>query len=131
MAFMMVARVAMGWDSIGTWQDATWLMVDPARCAMNRWVFGGMAWSLGATRYQDGMVSQAGAPEGSPDAWTQLSPQELQIAELAAEGFSNRQIAQRLYLSHRTIGTHLYKHFPKLGVTSRTQLHDALQPRDH
>jgi DNA-binding CsgD family transcriptional regulator len=47
----------------------------------------------------------------------QLTAQELQIAQLAAQGLSNRDIAQRLYLSHRMIGTHLYRIFPKLGIT--------------
>jgi len=61
-----------------------------------------------------------------PEAWAQLSPQELQIAQLAAEGLSNREIAEQLYLSHRTVESHLYRLFPKLGVTSRTQLRDAL-----
>jgi DNA-binding CsgD family transcriptional regulator len=56
----------------------------------------------------------------------QLTPQELQIAQLAAEGLSNRDIGQRLYLSHRTIGSHLYRIFPKLGVTSRAQLRAAI-----
>jgi DNA-binding CsgD family transcriptional regulator len=60
--------------------------------------------------------------------WTSLSPQELQIAMLAAAGLSNREIAQRLYLSHRTIGSHLYRIFPKLGITSRTQLRTAVTP---
>jgi DNA-binding NarL/FixJ family response regulator len=55
-----------------------------------------------------------------------LSPQELQIARLAAEGLSNREIGQRLYLSHRTIGSHLYRMFPKLGISSRAQLGSAL-----
>jgi DNA-binding CsgD family transcriptional regulator len=55
-----------------------------------------------------------------------LSPQELQIAQLAAEGLSNREIGQRLYLSHRTISSHLYRIFPKLGITSRAQLGSAL-----
>ena len=45
---------------------------------------------------------------------------------MAAEGMSNREIGQRLFLSHRTVGTHLYKIFPKLGITSRSQLHAAL-----
>lgn len=60
------------------------------------------------------------------DARDQLSPQELQIAQLAADGFSNREIGQRLYLSHRTVGSHLYRMFPKLGITSRAELHAAL-----
>ena len=55
-----------------------------------------------------------------------LSPQELQIAHLAAEGLSNREIGERLYLSHRTVGSHLYRIFPKLGITSRAQLAAAL-----
>jgi DNA-binding CsgD family transcriptional regulator len=55
-----------------------------------------------------------------------LTPQELEIAEMAASGLSNREIGQRLFLSHRTIGSHLYRVFPKLGVTSRAQLRDAL-----
>jgi DNA-binding NarL/FixJ family response regulator len=57
-----------------------------------------------------------------PEAWDQLTPQELQIAQLAANGLSNREIGQQLYLSHRTVGTHLYRVFPKLGITSRAQL---------
>ena len=56
-----------------------------------------------------------------------LSPQELQIAQLAAEGLSNREIGARLFLSPRTISTHLYRIFPKLDVTSRTQLAPRLQ----
>ena len=40
----------------------------------------------------------------APGAWAQLSPQELQIAQLAADGLSNREIGERLYLSHRTVG---------------------------
>jgi DNA-binding CsgD family transcriptional regulator len=51
-----------------------------------------------------------------------LSGQELQIARLAAEGMSNREIGERLYLSHRTVASHLYRAFPKLNVTSRSQL---------
>jgi DNA-binding CsgD family transcriptional regulator len=57
-----------------------------------------------------------------------LSPQETQIAELAAEGLSNREIGQRLFLSHRTVSSHLYRVFPKLGVTARSQLAGALVP---
>jgi DNA-binding CsgD family transcriptional regulator len=61
-----------------------------------------------------------------PEARDQLTAQELQISRLAAQGLSNREIGQRLYLSHRTISTHLYRVFPKLGITSRAELGGAL-----
>jgi ATP/maltotriose-dependent transcriptional regulator MalT len=57
-----------------------------------------------------------------PDARKHLTTQELQIAEMAATGLSNREIGQKLYLSHRTVESHLYRIFPKLGITSRAQL---------
>ena len=63
-----------------------------------------------------------------PEARDQLTAQELQIAQLAARGLSNREIGQRLFLSHRTISTHLYRVFPKLGITSRAELGAALAP---
>ena len=65
-----------------------------------------------------------------PEARDQLTAQELQIAQLAAEGLSNREIGQRLFLSHRTVSTHLYRVFPKLGITSRAELDAALAPVD-
>jgi DNA-binding CsgD family transcriptional regulator len=61
-----------------------------------------------------------------PETRDQLTPQELQIAGLAAEGLSNREIGQQLYISHRTVAYHLRRIFPKLGITSRTQLHAAV-----
>ncbi len=45
----------------------------------------------------------------------QLSPQELRIAQLAATGLTNKEIAAKLYLSHRTVGYHLHRIFPKVG----------------
>jgi DNA-binding CsgD family transcriptional regulator len=62
---------------------------------------------------------------------TALTAQEHQIADLAAGGLSNKQIAERLRLSHRTVGAHLYRIFPKLGVTSRAGLRDAMDDLRH
>lgn len=62
----------------------------------------------------------------TPEALDQLTPQELQITQLAAQGLTNREIGQRLYLSHRTVSSHLYRIFPKLGVTSRSELGASL-----
>ena len=55
-----------------------------------------------------------------------LTAQELQIVGMAAAGLTNREIGQRLYLSHRTIGSHLYRAYPKLGIAARSQLRDVL-----
>jgi len=65
-----------------------------------------------------GEVSQ----KREPGVLEQLTPQELQVAQMAANGLSNREIGQKLYLSHRTVGSHLYRIYPKLGVTARWQL---------
>lgn len=72
----------------------------------------------------------AGGTRHTPrsDGLPQLTSQELQIATLAARGLSNRQIGEQLFLSHRTVGSHLYHLFPKLGITTRAQLADALKP---
>jgi DNA-binding CsgD family transcriptional regulator len=61
-----------------------------------------------------------------PEAWAQLTPQELQIAQMAAEGMSNKEIGERLFISTRTVSTHLYHLFPKLAIASRNDLRDAL-----
>ena len=63
-----------------------------------------------------------------PDARDRLTPQELQIAQLAAVGLTNREIGEKLYLSHRTISSHLHRIFPKLEITARSALRAALGP---
>jgi DNA-binding CsgD family transcriptional regulator len=55
-----------------------------------------------------------------------LTTQEFKIASLAATGMTNKEIGESLFLSHRTIGAHLYQIFQKLGITSRAALRDAL-----
>jgi DNA-binding CsgD family transcriptional regulator len=55
-----------------------------------------------------------------------LTPQQRQVAQLAARGLSNREIGAQLYLSPRTISFHLYNIFPKLGITARSQLATAI-----
>jgi ATP/maltotriose-dependent transcriptional regulator MalT len=91
---------------------------------------------LGATEWADRAAAELAAaglaatgPTRRPAEARPIEPltaQELQVAELAAAGLSNKQIGARLYLSHRTVGAHLYRIFPKLGIASRAALRDAL-----
>jgi DNA-binding CsgD family transcriptional regulator len=74
-------------------------------------------------------TGQQVSPDGRPDS-TSLTPQQNEIATMAAAGLTNKQIGERLFLSHRTVATHLYQIFPKLGVTSRAALRDALSARN-
>jgi DNA-binding CsgD family transcriptional regulator len=80
---------------------------------------------------QELRASGGAAPVPATPARDVLSPQELRIAELAASGLSNRQIGQRVYLSHRTVAAHLYHAFPKLGISSRYQIREALLALDN
>jgi DNA-binding CsgD family transcriptional regulator len=66
-------------------------------------------------------------PRAGEDVLDRLTPQELEVVTLAASGLTNRQIAERLFLSDRTVGGHLHRAFPKLHVATRAALRDALQ----
>jgi DNA-binding CsgD family transcriptional regulator len=59
-----------------------------------------------------------------------LTWQERRIAELAADGLTNKEIGEQTHLSPRTVSTHLYRLFPRLGVTTRTALRHALNRLD-
>ncbi|WP_406435745.1 AAA family ATPase [Streptomyces sp. NBC_00631] len=78
-------------------------------------------------------ASVPGPAEGSraEGFLTELTPREYEIAELAARGLTNKQIAEKFFISHRTVGAHLYQIYPKLGITSRGALRDALSARQH
>ncbi|WP_433346049.1 helix-turn-helix transcriptional regulator [Microtetraspora malaysiensis] len=64
--------------------------------------------------------------QGEAAGMASLTPQQQEIAMLAAAGLTNKQIGERLFLSPRTVANHLYQLFPKLGVASRAALRDAL-----
>jgi DNA-binding CsgD family transcriptional regulator len=57
----------------------------------------------------------------------ELNAQERRIAMLAASGLTNKEIGDHLRLSPRTVGSYLYRVFPKLGITSRAALRNALR----
>jgi DNA-binding CsgD family transcriptional regulator len=63
---------------------------------------------------------------GERDALWELTPQQRQIVRLAGDGLTNREIGDRLFLSPRTVSSHLYRSYPKLGVAGRHQLRDLI-----
>jgi len=97
----------------------------PLRAARDTFdALGALPWSDRAS--QELRASGETSRQRVPEARDQLSPQEVQVAGLAASGLSNREIGEKLYLSHRTVASHLYRIFPKLGITSRAELPGAL-----
>ena len=54
--------------------------------------------------------------------WGSLTPAEEAVSELVAEGLTNREVAEKLYLSPHTVDSHLRHIFRKLDITSRVQL---------
>jgi DNA-binding CsgD family transcriptional regulator len=93
---------------------------------------GAQPWAL---RANSELRASGHAPREAGYGITSLTPREREIARLAAAGLSNKQIGERLFLTHRTVAAHLYQIFPKLGVTSRAALHAAIasaqQPEEH
>ncbi|WP_405096044.1 LuxR C-terminal-related transcriptional regulator [Micromonospora sp. NBC_01412] len=86
---------------------------------------------LGATALAEQAAAElraAGEAVGGPDlpAAAVLTGQQLRIAQLVAEGATNREIASRMFLSTRTVDHHLRNIFHRLGIRSRTQLARAL-----
>jgi len=94
---------------------------DQLRCAFEMFDEMGMTAFAGRARAELRATGERARPRslGSPEV---LTPQEAQIARLAAERLSNREIASQLFISDRTVEYHLHKVFRKLDVTSRAQL---------
>ena len=83
--------------------------------------------SVGATAWAERAASELrasgeGVPVQEVEGIASLTAQELQIARYVSQGASNKDIAAQLFLSPRTVEYHLYKAYPKLGITSRSQL---------
>jgi DNA-binding CsgD family transcriptional regulator len=72
---------------------------------------------------RSGTVGRRARPD---TGWGSLTGSERQIARLAGEGLTNREIGEQLFVSHRTVATHLAHIFGKLGLSSRVELARAL-----
>ncbi|MEV5958266.1 AAA family ATPase [Streptomyces sp. NPDC051987] len=85
--------------------------------------------ALAAAAGSELRASGAAPAPADPGPLEQLTAQQRQIVQLAAGGLSNREIGERLFLSPRTVGSHLYNVYPKLGISSRHQLRDLVRGR--
>ena len=129
----LLARLCQGIAAIDGERepDAIWLLLDLVEAALRA---SRVSEAAAAQAWADRAAAQLRAtkrarPCGVRCASGAPTLRELEIAELAAAGLSNKQIGCLLFLSHRTVGAHLYRVFPKLGITSRAALRDALNAR--
>jgi DNA-binding CsgD family transcriptional regulator len=84
------------------------------------------AWAEGAALSTSEVIAYAqrgrGGRKRPSSGWGSLTPTELDVVRLVSEGLGNKDIATRLFVSHRTVQTHLTHVYNKLGMTSRVQL---------
>ena len=117
----------MSEDSLRTAIDAIRTQMPPAEFET--------AWAAGRRMTMEQAVRQAStfaaeltsapAPQSAPASAPSLdryglSPRELEVLRIVAEGLTDPEVAERLYLSSRTVSTHLRSIYTKLGVNSRT-----------
>ncbi len=84
------------------------------------------AWAEGAALSTDEAIAYAQRGRGErkrpASGWGSLTPTELDVVRLLSEGLSNKDIAARLFMSPRTVETHLTHVYAKLDLSSRVQL---------
>jgi DNA-binding CsgD family transcriptional regulator len=87
---------------------------------------GAAPWTRRAESEQRACGVTVQAPQGAPGALDGLTAQQREIVILAGHGLTNGEIADRLFLSPRTVASHLYRSYPKLGIAGRRQLRDII-----
>jgi predicted ATPase/class 3 adenylate cyclase/DNA-binding CsgD family transcriptional regulator len=123
-------RRSTGYVRFKVYRDAYDTAVSSARAALGDDEFD-RAWVEGEAMSLDEAVAYAQRGRGErkrpASGWASLTPTEQQVARLVSEGMSNKEMAERLFVSPHTVRTHLQHVYSKLGVTSRVQL--ANQPK--
>src|SRR4051812_49894172 len=84
------------------------------------------AWAEGAALSMEEAIAYARRGRGErkrpSSGWASLTPAELDVVRLVSEGLGNKDIAARLFVSPRTVQSHLTRVYTKLGMSSRVQL---------
>ncbi|HEV2243300.1 MAG TPA: response regulator transcription factor, partial [Streptosporangiaceae bacterium] len=118
-------RRSIGYQRFALHQSGYDAAVSALRAAMGEAAFD-EAWDEGAALTFDDAASYALRGRGERNrpavGWLSLTPAEREVARLVAEGLANKEIAARLFVSPRTVQTHLTHMYGKLGLTSRVQL---------
>jgi DNA-binding CsgD family transcriptional regulator len=99
--------------------------VDVLGAALDRYVGLGAAWDAGRVRQRlraAGVHRRLGSPDARGLGWDALTDTERNVVRLVAEGRTNREVAEQLFVSPHTVGTHLRHAFDKLAVRSRVEL---------
>ena len=124
-------RTAMGGARFRVHDSAIERAIDGVRSALGDAEFDA-AWGEGAALSTKEAIAYAQRGRGErkrpSSGWGSLTPTELDVVRLLSEGLGNKEIAARLFISHRTVQTHLTHVYTKLGFTSRVQLaHEAVR----
>jgi DNA-binding CsgD family transcriptional regulator len=93
--------------------------------ALDRYATLGAIWDVGRVRRRlraVGVHRRLGATAPPREGWEALTDTELSVVRKVAEGRTNREVAEQLFVSPHTVSTHLRHSFAKLGVNSRVEL---------
>uniref|UniRef100_UPI001F088E92 helix-turn-helix domain-containing protein n=1 Tax=Streptomyces sp. S1 TaxID=718288 RepID=UPI001F088E92 len=109
--------------------SAAWALTELDSCARSYTELGAI-WDAARARalLRTRLPAKKGRPPGRPSHADELSPRETEVAQLAASGLTNREIAATLHLSPRTVEQHIARAMRKTGALSRRDLDDKLRP---
>jgi DNA-binding CsgD family transcriptional regulator len=99
--------------------------IDPLGRTLSLYTELGATWDAGRVRSrlrELGVRRRLVVAEPETDGWAALTTSELAVVRLVAEGLTNREVAERLFLSPHTVSSHLRHVFSKLGISSRVEL---------
>ena len=121
----MFRRQRIGEVRLKVWDAGYEASVAGVRSAMDNNNFDS-AWAEGAALSTEEAIAYAqrgrGRRKRPTSGWTSLTPTELDVVRLVSKGLANNDIAARLFVSPRTVQTHLTHVYTKLGLSSRVQL---------